>query len=93
MLDGAVSRDDTRLSIDSVHIPDGTESSAEPTMSSANDLLQFSSLCDLQESVLRLQHDLEIARPTQPLSGRIIQVVYSLPFTFTSVQKLSLIHI
>ena len=87
MLDGAVSRDDTRLSIDSVHIPDGTESSAEPTMSSANDLLQFSSLCDLQESVLRLQHDLEIARPTQPLSGRIIQVVYSLPFTFTSVQK------
>ncbi|WFD26158.1 hypothetical protein MNAN1_001134 [Malassezia nana] len=47
----------------------------------------FPSLCDLEEHVEHLQHELAIARPDQKLSGRIIQVVYSLPFTIKPLSE------
>lgn len=68
----------------SLHIKEGNESpQIETPIPSTGEYQEYTSIQDLRESVRRLQYELEMARPTEPLSGRIIQVVYSLPFTFT----------
>ena len=68
----------------SLHINKGTESpQIDIPNPSTGEYQEYTSIQDLWESVRRLQHELEMARPKEPLSGRIIQVVYSLPFTFT----------
>ena len=41
---------------------------------------RFQTLEELRESVQRLEGELAVARPKEPLSGRIIHAVFSLPF-------------
>ena len=57
----------------------------DPILSPGDDV-PFATLGDLVDRVEHLQHELAIARPDQKLSGRIIQVAYTLPFT---IQPLS----
>lgn len=78
------SRPHERTDFSSLPITEGTESPQIDTpLPSTGEYQEYTSIQDLRESVRRLQYELEMARPTEPLSGRIIQVVYSLPFTFT----------
>ena len=78
------SRPHERPQFSSLHTNKGTESPQIDTPNpSTGEYQEYTSIQDLWESVRRLQYELEMARPKEPLSGRIIQVVYSLPFNFT----------
>lgn len=65
----------------------GDNSYSDHPIPSAGDGPEIRSVHELQESIFRLQTELEFARPNEPLSGRIIQVVHSLPFTFTPLKE------